>query len=338
MDHPHHRHGDWADHGGDQLAEIGHLQRRAAHRPGAQRAPDSGGGRRTADRDQHRAGHRGQARHSPARHGRSARRGAPAHRGRPRRRQDEVRQGAGPLDRLLGAPRPVHARPAAERRHRRERLQRRGAATSSSSPARSSRTSSSATRSTAPRRRPRRRCSSAWRSGRSPSTASPTARGAVPGARHPEPDRHGGHLPAARGAARPVHRAHLDGLPGPDAPRSRCSASTRPPTRWTALRPVSDATEVRALIDAVRARPRRRGDQGLRGRPRRGDPALGRGAARCVAAGHAAAAAGAKAWAALDGRDYVMPDDLQCCSLPCWPTDCCSPPRPTSPAAPPTTC
>ena len=36
---------------------------------------------------------------------------------------------------------------------------------------------------------------------------------AVHGDRHPEPDRDGGHLPAARGAARPVHRAHLDRLP-----------------------------------------------------------------------------------------------------------------------------
>ena len=44
-------------------------------------------------------------------------------------------------------------------------------ASSSSGPAASSPTSWSATRSTAPRRRPSPRCSSAWRSGRSPSTA-----------------------------------------------------------------------------------------------------------------------------------------------------------------------
>ena len=36
---------------------------------------------------------------------------------------------------------------------------------------------------------------------------------AVHGHRHPEPDGDGGHLPAARGAAGPVHRAHLHGLP-----------------------------------------------------------------------------------------------------------------------------
>ena len=41
------------------------------------------------------------------------------------------------------------------------------------------------------------------------------ARGAVPGDRHPEPGRDGGHLPAARGPARPVHGAGGHGLPGP---------------------------------------------------------------------------------------------------------------------------
>ena len=55
------------------------------------------------------------------------------------------------VDRLHGAPHPVHARPAALRHHRREHLQPGAAATSSSSRARSSPTSSSATRSTAPR-------------------------------------------------------------------------------------------------------------------------------------------------------------------------------------------
>jgi MoxR-like ATPase len=40
------------------------------------------------------------------------------------------------------------------------------------------------------------------------------AAGAVLRARHPEPDRAGGHLPAARGAARPVHVQGLRRLPG----------------------------------------------------------------------------------------------------------------------------
>ena len=65
------------------------------------------------------------------------------------------------------------------------------------------------------------------------------------------------------------------------------------------------------LIAAVQVGLRLRGDQGLRGRPRRGHPPGGRDPARRLAAGHAAAAALAKAWAALTGRDYVIPDDLQ---------------------------
>ena len=47
----------------------------------------------------------------------------------------------------------------------------------------------------------------------------------VPRDRHAEPDRVGGHLPAARGAARPVHPAHDD---RPARPRRR--ARDRPPT------------------------------------------------------------------------------------------------------------
>ena len=70
---------------------------------------------------------------------------------------------------------PVHARPAAVRRRRRHRLEPRRRASSSSGRAASSPTSCSATRSTGPRRRRSRRCSRPWRSGRSPSTAPPTA-------------------------------------------------------------------------------------------------------------------------------------------------------------------
>ena len=59
---------------------------------------------------------------------------------------------------------------------------------------------------------------------------------AVPRLRHPEPHRAGGHLPAARGAARPLH------VPGrrrlPDAPRRRCRSSRAPPP---ATQPHADA-------------------------------------------------------------------------------------------------
>ena len=36
----------------------------------------------------------------------------------------------------------------------------------------------------------------------------------------------------------------------------------------------------------------------------------------------------AKALAALEGRDHVLPDDVQALAPPCSPTGCCSPPRP----------
>ena len=63
-----------------------------------------------------------------------ARRGPPPDRGRSRRRQDHAGQGAGAVDRLLVPAHPVHARPAAHRRHRRQRVQPGARATSSSSP------------------------------------------------------------------------------------------------------------------------------------------------------------------------------------------------------------
>ncbi len=79
------------------------------------------GGRPARPGDQH--GHRGEARRRPHRDHRAPRRGAPAPRGRPGCRQDDARQDAGPLDRLLGATGAVHPRPAAQRHHRCERLQ-----------------------------------------------------------------------------------------------------------------------------------------------------------------------------------------------------------------------
>ena len=94
----------------------------------------------------------------------------------------------------------------------------------------------------------------AWRRARSPSTARPTTLpSAVHGDRHPEPDRDGGHLPAARGPARPLHGARLDGLPLGRAPSWRCSTATAASRRWTTLSPVTDAaTRCPALIEAVR--------------------------------------------------------------------------------------
>ena len=89
-------------------------------------------------------------------------------------------------------------------------------ASSPSGRARSSRTSCSPTRSTARLRRCSPRCSRRCRSARSPSAARRCALpDAVPRARHAEPDRARGHLPAAGGAARPLHAQGAGGLPEP---------------------------------------------------------------------------------------------------------------------------
>ena len=89
--------------------------------------------------------------------------------------QDDPGQGAGRLDRRHRPADPVHPRPAAERRHRRGDLRPGDPGVRVQARARSSPTSSSPTRSTAPRPRPSPPCWSAWRSARSPSTASATS-------------------------------------------------------------------------------------------------------------------------------------------------------------------
>ena len=83
------------------------------------------------------------------------------------------------------------------------------------------------------------RSSRRWRSARSPSTRT-RYRLEPPVHRHrdAEPDRARGHLPAARGPARPVPDAHPDGLPGSRARRSRSSSprATRTSTSTTSSR------------------------------------------------------------------------------------------------------
>ena len=124
------------------------------------------GGSRRRDRREPRQGRARIRRDAAARRPLPRRRRAPDHRGLPGRREDDAREGARALARLLVLPAPVHARPAAVRRHRRQRLRPARRTSSSSGRARSSRTCCSSTRSTAPRRRRRRRCSSACRSRR----------------------------------------------------------------------------------------------------------------------------------------------------------------------------
>ena len=118
----------------------------------------------------------------------------------------DARRGAGPVVRAH----PVHARPDAggHHRHRRARGGPRHRPPRVPLHARAGlrATSCSPTRSTARRRRRRRRCCSRCRS-TAVTAGGQTLRAAaaVPGVRDAEPDRAGGHLPAARGAARSLH-------------------------------------------------------------------------------------------------------------------------------------
>ena len=86
------------------------------------------------------------------------------------------------------------------------------------------------------------------------------ARAAVHGARDAEPDRVRGHVPAARGAARPLHAPHRDRLP---AARRR-GADARPSRR---AQPPLDTLEPVASLDELLQR-----DRGGEGDLRRGEP------------------------------------------------------------------
>ncbi len=149
------------------------------------------------------------------------------------------------------------------------------------------------------------------------------AAAAVPGDGHPEPDRAGRHLSAARGAARSFHAAHAGRLPRPRhdpedhgarAPRGHhaagaaaARAATRPGDgHWpragkcstcTLAEPVAEY--IAALVDATR-------------RPEPYSAHLGEWL-RWGASPRAAIAIerGARAVAWLDGRDYVSPEDVQ---------------------------
>ena len=132
------------------------------------------------------------------------------------------------------------------------------------------------------------------------------------------PDRDGGHLPAARGAARPLHGA------------DRRWATPTPTTELAMLdthgaaTPLDDpaardrrATDVTRLVALVRTvHVRRRG----RAATRRRWPTPPAPPRRCASAPRPAppctwCAPPARA-AALDGRDYVIPDDVQTLAVP----------------------
>ena len=174
------------------------------------------------------------------------RRGSPVDRGRTGRGQDDARQGHRPVDRLLVPPDPVHPRPAAHRRHRRERLQ--PGATRLRVQARGDLRQHRARR----RDQPRLAQDPVGPAGVHGGTTGhrrhpdPPAGDPVHGDRDAEPDRARGHLPAARGAAGPLHAAAVDRLPA--RPRSR-------PTSWRATR-AANRSPISAPSPTRRASPR----------------------------------------------------------------------------------
>ena len=196
------------------------------------------------DRNERRTGRAWQERRDPSRARLLDRRGTPPDRGRAGRGQDDAGQGHRTFDRLLVPPDPVHPRPAAHRRHGRERLQP-GAARLRVQAGRDLR-----------EHRPRRRdqpgltedaVGAARVHGGAPGHRRhrhPSPRHAVHGDRHAEPHRARGHLPLARGAVGPVHAAAVDRVPElrrsrptsspatPAQPRSRRSTRWRTPPGW----------------------------------------------------------------------------------------------------------
>ena len=185
-------------------------------------------------------------------------RGPPDHRGLPRRRKDDAGQGARPLARLLVLAHPVHAGPAAHRRHRRERLRpalervrfrpgpvfaniaarRRDQPRLAEDPGRAARVHAGE-----PGHRRRRQYALG---------------AAVHGHRDAEPDRVRGHVPAARGAARPLRDAALARLSAARTRRRGCSRSRRARRRSTSSSRWRLRGAARASIEEAQASTSRR--------------------------------------------------------------------------------
>ena len=334
--------GDHGADGGTRSARPGGTPRETGTRAaGGCRGPARAGdpGRRTTGQG-HELRDRGQARRRAHRHHGAARRGPPPARGRPRGRQDHAGQDPRPLDRLLGAPRAVHPRPAAERHHRRQRLQP-GRARLRVPPRRDLRQ----------RRRRRRDQPGLPEDPVGPARVHGGGTGhrrrpdlQPPPALHrdgdAEPHRDGGHLPPARGAARPLHGADLPRLPlGPGRAgharhatgrAARSSTSPRSPTpprsraMVQAVRGVYTSAAIKQyVVDLV-------GRHALEPGP----------APRRLAPSDPAAAAG------LPGPRRARRDATTSCRTTssrspsrCWPTGSSPPARPSWPArAPPTCC
>ena len=290
--------------------------------------------RRPPRRGQHPPRGPGPRRGARARHRRAARRGAHPRRGLPGRRQDRAGARAVALDRLPVRARAVHGRPAARRHRRHQRLQpARGALRVPPRPDLRQRR--------ARRRGQPRLAEDAVRPARVHAGAPGHRRrdvaraGApVPGLRDAEPGRVRGHLPAARGAGRPLHGPALARLPdrrggGRHArrprvarPRARPRAGRRP--RRDRRRRRDRAPRAR-LARAARLH-RRAAAPHARGRPRR--------ARRLAARRPDAAARRQGARARPRAATTRCPTTSRRSPTPCSRTASCSRPRRRASSAP----
>ena len=134
----------------------------------------------------------------------------------------------------------------------------------------------------------------------------------VPGHRDAEPDRAGGHVPAAGGAARPLLHEDQARLPERGGRRRRSSCASRRAARWTTLEPVVTAEELVRLAALVPQRLLRAVGAALRRAA--SSQATRKHAAYELGAsprGSLSLFRGARALAAIRGRDYVLPDDVK---------------------------
>ena len=144
-----------------------------------------------------------------------------------------------------------------------------------------------------------------------------SARAAVHGDRHAEPDRPRGHLPAAREPARPLPPAGLGRLPRPPVPSSRSSTRTPDHDTLDELQPVATAAEVRGDGRTRRApstsRPRSKGYLVDLAEASRRHPGLALGMSPRATLSPAARRPGP---GRRTGRNYVMPDDVKALAGP----------------------
>ena len=134
--------------------------------------------------------------------------------------------------------------------------------------------------------------------------------------RHAEPRRARGHVPAARGPARPVHDAAVGRLSRTATSRPRSSRRTARASRSTSSTPVCDALAVAQLIELARevhVAPAIRTYIVALVEASRAHPDIYLGASPRASIMLLRAA---RAYAAAARRDYVIPDDVKALTAP----------------------